>query len=219
MVYWLKANGAGIENVHVTPTEAGGLIPNLLVYNQGNLVQYDDSYWNSDRQQEEIHTTLSLQAGQTYAFVVGGANGQSTGGYQIRVNASGEETTLQNPDGSLSSLYSDLSQVPPYEQTTVQSTVLGSWSGLSVTPGVQGTTRLVGVGTFLPSRPPATLADPAGDVPVALREAEVLSLGSDPSFVASAQDPDLPTALAEIATAQMPADVAVPGLNAGVLKA
>ena len=65
--------------MNVTPTGTGGLNPNLLVYNKGDLVQYTDSYWNPATHQQEIHTTVSLTAGQTYAFVVGSAGGIAVG--------------------------------------------------------------------------------------------------------------------------------------------
>jgi len=198
VVYWMKPNGDGPnEHVDVTPTGAGGLIPNLLVYENGKLLQYNDSYWNADTQQQEIHTTVSLKAGQTYAFVVGGANADSTGDYHLLTSPSFESDTLQDPSSSHAAW-----TFPVHD--TVGSAVWGT----SYDASGDNAALLVPVDGFLPAPIPATtfaaLAD--GD-PVALTAAHFSSLGNAPYFEASAQGADFQGALADIAVAQTPAHI------------
>ncbi len=190
VVYWVKArvDTANVE-VNLTPTGAGGLIPNLLVYQNGNLVQYNDSYRNADSQQQEVHTTVSLAAGQTYAFVVGGAGANSTGGYRLQTKVPLDQITGAvniNVVGTWTGdSRSDLVVVPinPWKQVS-------PFGGASV----QDVSRLVPVGNFLLSSTPGP---DTADTPLALTAAEVLTLGSDPSFVVSAQGADIRAALAQ----------------------
>ena len=47
-------------------------------------MQYRRHHRNPNSQRQEIHTSVSLTAGQTYAFVIGGGvGGNATGGYRL----------------------------------------------------------------------------------------------------------------------------------------
>jgi hypothetical protein len=99
VVYRMQVSQSFDLNIDVTPTGAGGLSPTLLVYQNGDLVSFVDSSWNPASGQFEIHASVSVHGftaqradgsvwtkPETFAFVIGGANGDSTGNFELQTH-------------------------------------------------------------------------------------------------------------------------------------
>jgi hypothetical protein len=69
-------------SIELTPTAGSDLRPTLLIYKDGELLDYPYARVNAAGQQE-VALGLHLEAKFNYAFVVFGANGTSTGGYRL----------------------------------------------------------------------------------------------------------------------------------------
>jgi hypothetical protein len=68
--------------VDLTPADGSQLRPVLLIYEDGNLLDYPQAQYNAAGQQE-VSLNLHLDTGHSYAFVVFGANGTETGAYRF----------------------------------------------------------------------------------------------------------------------------------------
>jgi hypothetical protein len=107
-VYQMTAPLTETIHIDLTPHNSS-LIPYLLVYDgTGNRVAAVDSWLNKGN--FEVHTTLSVQAGQTYSFVVGSPGGNSTGGYRFHVY---DSSLISLGGSSLGSLVTLITQASP----------------------------------------------------------------------------------------------------------
>jgi hypothetical protein len=185
MVYWMKVTRDWTVNVSVTPT-AGQLLPDLFVYNNGNLMNFTDSWWNGTTRQYEVHSAqLSLAAGQTYAFVVGSAGGNSTGNFQLKVSGLAYMTPSDLATLTAAEAYVHPSTGSTFLPATLSSAV--SRVGSSTTSLTVKPLLLAPAPTPVPGPGPVERLVAVNAIEIeglALSYAETQSLGNGTSFVA-----------------------------------
>jgi hypothetical protein len=148
----------------------------LLIYQDGNLIDYPYARFNAAGQQE-VSLGLHLDKGSTYSFVVFGANGTSLGNFRFTSTGTPEgilkDMTMQNFGGLIDSL----DQVPPYLSVTPDVGVVGDLHQelppyVTLPPG--GAVDLASVTADAQSQAGGSGADVVADPGVLARPADVV---------------------------------------------